>query len=57
MNAFENLGSRLLDMVHRLGQHFDIAVVELDVVGGVLKSFETQCLTDDMRSCCSRAPR
>lgn len=37
MDAFQNLSSRFLDVIHRLRQHFDIAAVELDVIRTVLK--------------------
>ena len=48
LNPFENLCRRFLDMVHRLGQHLDVAVVELDIVGTVLERFESKCLTNDV---------
>ena len=51
LDAFEDLGGRLLDVIQRLDQHFRIAVVEMDVVGAMVESVEPESPAHDMCDC------
>ena len=51
LDAFEDLGGRLLDVIQGLDQHFRIAVVEMDVVGAMVESVEPESPANDMCDC------